>query len=223
MNEPAHIEPIDRDPLAPRSAAPHVRAMGLPLPRGSSRRASDAGDSPARNVPPATPGRALPGVVPGRAVSGAAPAEESSALHRAINVARTLIPVVQRLLPLIDGNVGTVISNFIAPRPHPPAPPPQPKVDLTPLEDSLNEIQAQHRNLRDQLAEQNTSLKRVEDQLEMVREATDRNTLEQQELLEDLKSFSTKIKVAAIIALSLVGIGIVLNVILFLHIQRVLP
>jgi len=38
------------------------------------------------------------------------------------------------------------------------------------------------------MGEQNSSLKRVEDQLEMVREATDRNTLEQQELLEDLKA-----------------------------------
>ncbi len=73
------------------------------------------------------------------------------------------------------------------------------------------------------MIEQNASLKRVEDQLEMVREATDRNTLEQQELLEDLKIFSSRVKVVAVIGIGVLVIGIVLNLILFLHIQRVLP
>jgi hypothetical protein len=57
----------------------------------------------------------------------------------------------------------------------------------------------------------------------MVREATDRNTLEQQELLEDLKSVSNKVNVVAVIALGLLGISILLNLVLYLHIQRVLP
>jgi len=59
--------------------------------------------------------------------------------------------------------------------------------------------------------------------LEMVREATDRNTLEQQELLEDLKAFGNKVNMFAIFALGLLAVSILLNVILFLHIQRVLP
>jgi hypothetical protein len=57
----------------------------------------------------------------------------------------------------------------------------------------------------------------------MVREATDRNTLEQQELLEDLKTVGSKINVFALVALVLLAASILLNVILFLHIQRVLP
>jgi hypothetical protein len=57
----------------------------------------------------------------------------------------------------------------------------------------------------------------------MVREATDRNTLEQQELLEDLKTFGNKVKLVVVIALGLVAIGVLLNLILYLHIQRVLP
>jgi hypothetical protein len=73
--------------------------------------------------------------------------------------------------------------------------------------------------------EQNNSLKRVEDQLEMVREATDRNTLEQQELLEALKAFGKKVKIVAIIALMLAAVGFLMTVALFvfLHIRRVLP
>ena len=50
------------------------------------------------------------------------------------------------------------------------------------------------------MTEQNTLLKRVEDQLEKVREATNRNTLEQKELQEDLKAFGKKIKIVAFIS-----------------------
>jgi hypothetical protein len=80
-----------------------------------------------------------------------------------------------------------------------------------------------HRQLRNQVVEQNSSLKRVEDQLEMVREATDRNTLEQQELLEDLKGVGNKLNLFAIIAMGLLAVSVLLNIILYLHILRVLP
>ena len=138
-----------------------------------------------------------------------------------MNAFRAVMPLVQQLLPLLEGNVLTAISNVLTPRPQ--APPPPPKVDLAPLESNLAELQTQHRGLREQVMEQNASLKRVEDQLEMVREATDRNTLEQQELLEDLKIFSGKVKVVAVIGIGVLVISFLLNLILFLHIQRVLP
>ena len=213
MNEPGGVESIDREPFAPRAAATNPRPIGSPLPMGASRRAPDPAESNGKRIPSAPPGRALP---------GAAPAEDSG-VQRAVNAFRMILPLVQRLLPLIDGNIATAVTNLLAPRPHPPAPAPAPKVDLAPLEDGLTELQTQHRNLRDQVMEQNNSLRRVEDQLEMVRESTDRNTLEQQELLEDLKSFSNKVKVVAVIAIGLLAIGFLLNLILFLHIQRVLP
>ena len=136
---------------------------------------------------------------------------------------RSALPFVQRLLPLLDGNIATAVSNLLTPHPHPQTPPPSAKLDLVPIEDGLAELQTQHQNLRDQVTEQNNSLKRVEDQLEMVREATDRNTLEQQELLEDLKAFGNKVKVVVILALALVAVGFFMTLALFLHIQRVLP
>jgi hypothetical protein len=131
------------------------------------------------------------------------------------------IPFVQKIMPLLDGNVATTVSNIFTPTP-PPAPPP-PTLDLAPIEKGLAEIQAQHRELREQFVEQNSSLKRVEDQLELVREATDRNTLEQQELLEDLKSVGSKVNIVAVIAIGLLAISVVLNLLLYMHIQRVLP
>ncbi len=57
----------------------------------------------------------------------------------------------------------------------------------------------------------------------MVREATDRNTLEQQELIEDLKTMSSRMNRLALIFLVLLVISVLVNLSLFLHIQRVLP
>jgi hypothetical protein len=208
MNQPDSVESIDRDSLSSRSNAEQSRVMGSPLPVGSGRRPISS-PAPANRVPP---GRSLPGSASG---------DEPTGAQRAVNLFRTVMPIVQRLLPLLEGNVLTAISNVMTPRPQ--APPPAPKVDLAPLETSLAALQTEHRGLREQVTEQNASLKRVEDQLEMVREATDRNTLEQQELLEDLKAFSGKFKVFAVVGIGVLVIGIVLNVILLLHIQRVLP
>jgi len=131
------------------------------------------------------------------------------------------VPFVQRLLPLLDGQIATAVTNLAAARPH--TSPPAPKVDLQPLEHGLAELHLQQRELKDQFFEQHNSFKRVEDQLEMVREATDRNTLEQQELIEDLKTMGNRVNLLAILFLGLLVVSVLLNVFLFLHIQRVLP
>jgi hypothetical protein len=139
-----------------------------------------------------------------------------------VSAVRAWLPFVQRILPLLDGNIGTAVSNILTPYPQ-HAPPPSPPANLEHIEDSLAELQTHHLDLRNQVAEQNTSIKKVEDQLELVREATDRNTLEQQELLEDLKGVGNKVNVYALVALALLLVSVLLNVILYLHIQRVLP
>ena len=136
---------------------------------------------------------------------------------------RAALPFVQKILPLLDGNFGTAVSNILSPHHHAPPPPPPPSVNLAPIEDGLAELQTQHSELRNQVVEQNASLKRVEDQLEMVREATDRNTLEQQELIEDLKGVGNKVKLFSLIALGLLAVSVVINVVLYLHIIKVLP
>jgi len=150
------------------------------------------------------------------------PMDIPSGVQRVINAVRSSLPFIQRILPLLDGNVGTVVSNFMTPAPHRPALPPPP-VNLAPLEEGISTLQTQQHELRTQIADQNTSLKRVEDQLEMVREATDRNTLEQQELLEDLKDIGNKVNMFAMVALLLLVVSVMVNVILYLHIKRVLP
>jgi hypothetical protein len=188
------------------------RAVGSPLPVGNGGRAAaaPAEDEAFKSAPP-----------PGRALTNTAAPQPNNGLDRAIGALRMAIPFVQKLLPLLDGNIGTAVSNILNQHPHPPQP--QVEVDLEPIESSLSDLRLQHRDLRVQMGEQNSSLKRVEDQLEMVREATDRNTLEQQELLEDLKAVGSKVNAFALFALGLLAVSVLLNIILYLHIRRVLP
>jgi hypothetical protein len=225
-------ESLLRDSVVQAAPNPYSRAMGSPLSMGSSSRQVPSppyesnGNGHGNGIrSESNEDRPAPASAPpGRSLTTPKHSEEQSGFQRALNLVRSAMPLVQRILPLLDGNIGTAVSNFLTPQPPPPTPlPPAPKVDLAPIEKGLSDLQTQHRDLRDRVTEQNHSLKRVEDQLEMVREATDRNTLEQQELLEDLKSFSSKVKIGALIAFGLLTVSVVLNVILFLHIQRVLP
>jgi hypothetical protein len=189
------------------------RTIGSPLPMGSPGRSQVAVAH--------TPGR--PGTPPlGRALSTSAQAESDagSAMQWALGVMKQAVPFVQRLLPLLDGHIATAVSNVLAARPHTA---PGPKADLQPLEHGIAELHLQQRELKDQIFEHNSSLKRVEDRLESVREATDRNTLEQQELIEDLKTMGNRVNLLAILFLGLLVVSVLLNVFLFLHIQRVLP
>ena len=205
-----HAEPVRTDlAVTPEGRAPEnrdvkARMTGSPLPVGSGR----PGQEPAyRTAPP--PGRSLTNT------------SEDHGMQRAMGVLRQAMPFVQKLLPLIDGNIATAVANLFATRQH--ATPPSPPVDLAPVHTQLTDLQVQHKDLRTQMLEQHSSLKRVEDQLDMVREATDRNTLEQQELIEDLKAVGNKVNLFALLLFAMLIVSLVLNVMLFLHIKQVLP
>ena len=192
-----------------------ARAVGSPLPMGSSGKPQGSFQSEASttrtSVPP--PGRAL-------SVPAASDPDHTQGMQWFAGVMKQAIPFVQKLLPLLDGQIASAVANVLTARPHTPA---APRIDLQPIERGVAELQIQQANFKDQLADQNTSLKRVEDQLEQVREATDRNTLEQQELIEDLKTITGKMNRLAIVFGALLVISLLFNIILFLHIQRVLP
>lgn len=193
---------------------PEPRNAGPALPTGLTGRPL-SGRSEAQgnrgSVPP--PGRTLS--VPAHQES-----ESSSATQWFAGVVKQAVPFVHKLLPLLDGQIAAAVANLLTVRPH--VPPPQ-RVDLQPIEHGLADLQVQQAGLKDQIADQNTALKRVEDHLQMVREATDRNTLEQQELIEDLKTITSRMNLLALLFLGLLVISVLLNIFLFLHIQRVLP
>jgi hypothetical protein len=200
---------------APDPSEDHLRVVGALFANGPVAPAQQPPiqrDAPRHAAaPPST--RALANVPP--QLTG-----KPSGMERALGALRHVLPLVQRVLPLLDGNIGTAVSNILSPHSNAPTPPP---VNLTPIHDGLADLRVQHRALRDQVAEQNSSLKRVGDQLQQVREATDRNTLEQQELLHDLKSVGNKVNIFAFIALALLGISVVLNAVLYLQIRHIIP
>ena len=159
---------------------------------------------------------------PERALARTAPAgRRPSNLERTVGVLRAAIPFVQRILPLLDGNIGTAVSNVLAPHQH--MPPPPPPVNLEPIEDDLAALHEQQRDLRNRVTEQHASLKRVEDRLEKVREAAESAAFEQQALVDDLKAVRRKVNWFALIALILLVASVALNVILYLHIVHILP
>lgn len=150
------------------------------------------------------------------------PNSPKSGLQRAVSAIRSALPLVQRLLPLLEGNFANVLGALVAPQPGAQHPPQQVKVDLEPVERGLAEVRTSNRELKTQIQEQGTSLKRVEDQLERVREATDRNTLEQQELVEDLRAVGTRISTMAIVGLVLLLVSLGLNVYFLVQLQHIL-
>ncbi len=160
---------------------------------------------------------------PGRALARSSGTEASgrpaTGFQRTAGALRVVLPHLLRLLPLLDGNVGSAVSNLLSPPL--PAPPPPPPVNLEPIENGLAELQAEHRDLRAQLRtqvlEQNASLERVESRLVMVEETAVSNAVAQRELLkelkavghrvEELKAAGRKARVFALIALGLLGVS----------------
>jgi hypothetical protein len=173
----------------------------------------------------------LPVRAPAGSSGSAAAASRVSGFERAASAMRLALPLVQRLLPLLDGNVGSTVSNFL--NPHPPAHLPAPPVNLEPIEDGLAELQAEQRDLRGQLLEQNASLKRIEDRLELASEAAESSARAQQELMEKLKAVGQRVETLravgqranlfALVALGLLALSVALNVLLLLHFRRFLP
>jgi len=193
------------------------RAVGSPLPIGGPAPPANGLADPQRSFPAPPPGRALASPPSGALI------EVPSGIQRAVSAIRAALPFVQRILPLLDNNLAAAVSSMLTPsHHHAPAPPQPPPVNLAPIQNSLAEVQTRQRELQEQIGEQNTSLKRVEDQLEMVREATDRNTLEQQELLEDLKVVGNKVNLFAFIALGLLVVSLIVNIVLYLQIKNLL-
>jgi hypothetical protein len=221
----APIPTPEPSPL-PVNVSPEPAPVQAPAPVHHAP-APAATPAPVQNASPSAP-TAAPQERP-RALQNR-PSEPQSPFQRAASMIRQALPIVQKLLPLLDGNVSTVLSSILNPPPPPqPAPPAAlvpaapAQVDLTPLKEHIAELQTLHQDMREQMYEQSNSLKRVEDHLELVREATDRNTLEQQELIEDLKSMGSKVNVVAAIAIGLLAISLLVNMALYMHIQKVLP
>jgi hypothetical protein len=138
-----------------------------------------------------------------------------TAFQRVVGVARTVLPVVQKLLPLLDGNVASAASNFLGQ-------PARESVDLTPIEHAISKLNVEQRHLRGQVSEHQASLQRIEDQLGALKEAIDRNAREQEALQERLKSLRKKVTVFGWLAFLLLAGSIAANVVFYLRMAHLL-
>ncbi len=133
--------------------------------------------------------------------------QSPSALRRTLHVLRKAMPIVQRLLPMLDGNVAATVVNVLASQSVASAPP----VNLAPVEESIAKLRAQNIELHDRLAGQSLALKRLEQRLDEVREAASRNAIEQQKTLVALKKEAEKARIFAFAALALLVFCLLLN------------
>ena len=108
---------------------------------------------------------------------GKARSDKPSAFTRAIGAARVVLPVVQKVLPLLEGNVASAAANLLTPSARP--------VDLEPVRSAIAKLQAQQQTLRGQIADQRLSLSSIEAELSTIKEGIDRNSRELHELAED--------------------------------------
>jgi septal ring factor EnvC (AmiA/AmiB activator) len=88
--------------------------------------------------------------------------DTASGFQRTRNVLNATLPVLERLLPLLDGNFASAALNLVAPRPTAPS---SSQVDLGPVERSLAELQARQQKLSSQLAAQSLPLDQLREQL----------------------------------------------------------
>lgn len=141
--------------------------------------------------------------------------EGPSTLHRTVGAIRHLVPTLQKVLPLLDGNVILALANLLGPKPEPP-------VDLEPVETGLKRMRIEHEALRGTLAEQTTGLKRLGDQIRELKEAGERHETEQKELREELRRARGRIIVLGFVGLLLLATSLGMNVLLLLRVEQLL-
>jgi len=106
-------------------------------------------------------------------------------LERAVGVARTVLPLIGKMLPLLEGNVVSAASNLLAHRP-------MHEVNLKPLEESIARLQADQRALAFHTSEQKSALRRLEDDFVALQETVRKNADDQAELIEQVAKFAKR-------------------------------
>jgi len=106
-------------------------------------------------------------------------------LERAIGVAKTMLPIVGNLLPLLEGNVAGAAANFLANRPaH--------EVDLKPLQEAVASLQSDQRALNFHTSEQKRAIRRIEDEFAALQESVQKYAADQNELAEQLVNLAKR-------------------------------
>jgi len=160
---------------------------------------------PTPPTPPAAPAPAPPSAAPTRKAQKPMPAAKQKPvitspstalahpvppkpgkLERAISVAKTVLPIVGNLLPLLEGNVVGAAANIVANRQ-------AREIDLKPLEEAIGRLQSDQRALAFHTSEQKSAIRRLEDEFAAVQEAVQKHAADQAELAEQVVKLAKRL------------------------------
>ena len=143
-------------------------------------------------------------------------AHKPSGFERVLHAARVVAPLVERLLPLLSPGVATAANAATLLLHHPS----QPRIDMQPVEQELDKLDAAQSELGQKLAEQATQLKNASKRIESLEELTEQHHAELEQSL-----LSMRAKVTVLLRLTVVLLVISLTTVgyMVLHAFKVLP
>lgn len=189
----------DEHPDAPKPSRPKFRFANYDQPEALLRHlsaeesaASGAKSAPAFDSPvlqaPSMSSKPVPDPMPVPAQTALArpvpPLHKRSKLQQAVGVAKTVLPIVAKMLPLLEGNVVSAASNLLTPRPV--------EVDLKPLEEAIAKLQSDQRALTFHTTEQKRALRQIQDEFEALQESVQKNAEQQVEIAEHLAKLAKR-------------------------------
>jgi hypothetical protein len=140
----------------------------------------------------------------------------ASGFQRTVGAIRTVLPLVQKVLPLLDGNVALAVANLLAPRLQ------GPPLDLQPMETAVTRMRSELGSLREGIATHEGALKRIGEQLETVQDWLERDATGQKEIAEDLRRVQKRVTVLAVAGLIVLVASIAANVMVLVRMDRIL-
>lgn len=140
------------------------------------------------------------------------PGEHRSGLQRTAAAVRTVVPLLQKMLPLLEGNVVSAAANLLAPGL-------TPTVDLAPLDASLAKLRGELAAMETRHGEHDRAFKRMDEQLETMKDAIGRNAHEQQQAADELSRVRGRLAVVSVIGLVLLLVSIGVNTAVFLYVK----
>jgi hypothetical protein len=151
---------------------------------------------------------------PARPAPKAFPLASATGTGRKLEMVRSVLGVAQKLLPLLEGNVMGTVSNLLTPS----ASGSISHKELAAIQETLKDLEGSNLALDGKLGEQGRMVQRLVDRLDLLKEAVDRNTLEQQELSSDARTLRKRVALMAWIGMSLLVAAVVLDVVVLLRV-----
>jgi hypothetical protein len=182
------IDPLGPDPTdpvtRPKQVGPDVEIQTPPHPPGPRIRYANY-DDPAAIARPDPAPRPVPVPNPANTALARPAPPKPTPFERALGVAKTVLPYVGKMLPLLEGNFVSAATNLLANRP-------MQEVDLKPLEESIARLQADQRALTFHTTEQKRAIQRLQDEFTTVQEAVQKNAADQAELIEHVAKLAKR-------------------------------